>query len=95
MDFKWYGDDLIKKIKEINGKYSYEEIFTSAFMKKYTKSNNFEEFISKSGLGLKEFKQETNKNLDEYVRKNTNNYFTSWKLMRNRAIMERIKNKLK
>ena len=90
-NIKWHDSDLIKNIKnKINGKYPIEKIFTPTFMKKYIKcSNNFDEFVSKSGFKLKEFELKPNKYLDDYIRKNANQ-FNSWRDMYEKAIGEYI-----
>lgn len=98
MDFKWYGDELIKKINKEFGKITEIELFTPSFMRRFTKFGSFKEFILKSGLidpnkkNIKEaLKAISEKDLDEYIRKNTNNNFNSWKDMSKRVYDEYIK----
>ncbi len=98
MDFKWYGDELIKKINKKFGNITEIELFTPSFMRRFTKFGSFKEFILKSGLidpnkeNIKEaLKAIPKKDLDEYIRKNTNNNFNSWKDMLKRAYDEYIK----
>lgn len=98
MDFKWYGDELIKKINKKFGNITEIELFTSSFMRRFTKFGSFKEFILKSGLidpnkeNIKEaLKAIPKKDLDKYIRKNTNNNFNSWKDMLKRAYDEYIK----
>ena len=98
MDFKWYGDELIKKINKKFGNITEIEFFTPSFMRRFTKFGSFKEFILKSGLidpnkeNIKEaLKAIPKKDLDEYIRKNTNNNFNSWKDMLKRAYDEYIK----
>ena len=98
MDFKWYGDELIKKINKKFGNITEIELFTPSFMRRFTKFGSFKEFILKSGLidpnkeNIKEaLKAIPKKDLDKYIRKNTNNNFNSWKDMLKRAYDEYIK----
>jgi len=98
VDFKWYGDELIKKINKKFGNITEIELFTPSFMRRFTKFASFKEFILKGGLidpnkeNIKEaLKAIPKKNLDEYIRKNTNNNFNSWKDMLKRAYDEYIK----
>jgi len=87
-NIKWNNKELTKKIEDKFGRVPYNKLFTPTFMKKYTKySNNFDEFVSKSGFKLKEFELKPNKNLDECIRKNTNR-FNSWQDMYKKAINE-------
>jgi 5'-3' exonuclease len=90
MNFKF--DDSIKKIKKgiKKTKVSYNTLFNPLFMKSFTNSNNFEEFILKSGLvnsdkevSEEAFKAIPEKDLDKYICKNTK--FSSWKAMRTKA----------
>ena len=98
MDFKWYGDELIKKINKKLGNITEIELFTPSFMRRFTKLGSFKEFILKSGLIdpnkeniKKALKAIPKKDLDEYIRENTNNNFNSWKDMLKRAYDEYIK----
>jgi len=84
MDFKWYDSELIKKIKEKVGQdVPADKLFNPMFMKSFTKSSNFDEFVLKSGFTLKEFKLKPNKDLDKYIGENTK--FSSWQDMLNKA----------
>jgi len=96
--FKWYGDELIKKINKEFSNITEIELFTPSFMRRFTKFGSFKGFILKSGLidpnkeNIKEaLKAIPKKDLDEYIRKNTNNNFNSWKDMLKRAYDEYIK----
>lgn len=63
------------------------------FMKSFTKSSNFDEFVLKSGFTLKEFKLKPNKDLDKYICENTK--FSSWQDMLNKAGAEYLKSQYK
>lgn len=89
-NIKWNDKELIKKIENKFGRVPVSKLFTPTFMKSFTKSNSFEEFVLKSGFTLKEFELKPNKNLDEYIRKNVNQ-FNSWQDMYKKAINEYIK----
>jgi len=89
-NIKWNDKELIKKIKDKFGRVPVNKLFTPAFMKSFTKSNSFEEFVLKSDFALKEFELKPNKNLDEYIRKNANQ-FNSWQDMYKKAINEYTK----
>ena len=98
MDFKWYGDDLIKIINKKFSNITEDELFTSSFMRRFTKFGSFKEFILNGGLidpneeNITEaFKAISKKDLDEYIRKNTNSSFNSWEDMLKRAFDEFIK----
>jgi len=98
VDFKWYGDELIKKINKKVGNITEIELFTPSFMRRFTKFGSFKEFILKGGLidpnkeNIEEaLKAIPEKDLDEYIRKNTNNNFNSGKDMLKRAYDEYIK----
>ena len=86
-NIKWSDKELIKKIENKFGRVPVNKLFTPTFMKSFTKSNSFEEFVLKSGFTLKEFELKPNKNLDEYIRKNVNQ-FNSWQDMYKKAINE-------
>lgn len=98
MDFKWHGDELIKKINEKFSNITEDELFTPSFMRRFTKFDSFKEFILNSGLiDLNEedineaIKAISKKKLDEYIRKNTNNNFNSWENLLKRATNEFLK----
>jgi len=89
-NIKWNDKELIKNIEDKFGRVPYNKLFTPTFMKSFTKSNSFEEFVLKSGFMLKEFELKPNKNLDEYICKNANQ-FNSWQDMYKKAINEYTK----
>ena len=100
MDFKFddFGFKNIKK--ELREKVPIKKLFNPMFMKSFTKSCSFEEFIFKSGLvnSNKEvtevaFKAIPEKDLDKYIYKN--NKFSSWKAMCIKAEMEYWKSQYK
>ena len=102
MDFKF--DDsgfkkLSKNIKEMKEKVPIEKLFTPMFMKRYTKSHNFEEFILKSGLVNSEkevtpeaFRAILDKDWNKYILKNTS--FSSWQAMQEKALKEYLTSQL-
>ena len=76
-----------------------EDIFTIEFMKRYTKSRNFGEFLDESGLTNPEelitkeiFEAIPDKEWDEYISKHTS--FSSWDDMLIKATEEYIKSNL-
>ena len=99
--FKWYGDELIKKINEKYGEITDKDLFVPSFMKRFTKFSSFEEFVFKSRLinpdkenKIEAFKKIPKEDLDKYVRENTTN-FTSWEDMLKKAFKEYVdKNKI-
>ena len=100
MDFK-FDDSGFKNIKnKIKMKVRINDLFNPMFMKRFTKSSSFEEFILKSGLvnSEKEVTLEAceaipDKDLDKYIRKNTK--FPSWEAMHSKAVMEYLKSQYK
>lgn len=102
MDFKF--DDsgfrkLSKNIKEMKEKVPIEKLFTSMFIKSYTKSHNFEECVLKSGLvnsekevTLEAFKAIPDKDWNKYILKNT--LFSSWRAMQEKALKEYLTSQL-
>ena len=89
-NIKWNDKELIKRIENKFGRFPASKLFNPTFMKSFSKSNSFEEFVSKSGFTLKEFELKPNKNLDKYIRKNINQ-FNSWQDMYKKAINEYTK----
>lgn len=76
-----------------------EDIFTIEFMKRYTKSRNFGEFLDESGLTDPEelitkeiFEAIPDKEWDKYISKHTS--FSSWDDMLIKATEEYIKSNL-
>jgi hypothetical protein len=76
-----------------------EDLFTIEFMKRYTKSRNFKEFLAESGfidpeeLVTKEvFEAFPNEEWNEYISKNT--FFSSWNDMLRKSTEEYIKSNL-
>jgi hypothetical protein len=82
--------NLLKKLKTNLEEFLLISYLLLAFMKSFIKSNSFEEFVLKSDFTLKEFELKPNKNLDEYIRKNANQ-FNSWQDMYKKAINEYTK----
>ena len=95
-------DKTIKKIKDLESKKQIPiiELFSSSFMKKYTKYNSFENFIQASNLiplGTKIITNEIfeaipDKELDDYIKAST--IFKSWSEMLQAATHEYIKKQL-
>lgn len=102
MNFKF--DDsgfkkLSKNIKEIKEKVPIEKLFSPMFMKRYTKSYNFEEFVLKCGLVNSEkevtpeaFRAIPDKDWNKYILKNTS--FSSWQAMQEKALKEYLTSQL-
>ena len=90
---------LSKNLKEIKEKVPIEKLFTSLFMRKHTKSCNFEEFILKSGLvnsdkevTLKAFEAIQDDDWNKYILKHTS--FSSWQDMQEKALKEYLTSQL-
>ena len=95
---------LRKKLREMkdleHGKnVPIEELLNPKFMKRYTKSRDFEEFILESGLINSEkpitkevFEAIPNEDWDEYISKHTS--FSSWHDMLEKAGEEYLANRL-
>jgi hypothetical protein len=90
---------LSKNIKEMKEKVPIEKLFTPMFMKRYTKSYNFEEFVLKSELvnsekevTPEEFRAIPDKDWNKYILKNTS--FSSWQAMQEKALKEYLTSQL-
>jgi len=102
MDFKL--DDsgfnkINKNIKEMKEKVPIEKLFTPFFMRKHTKSCNFEEFILKSGLvnskkevTLEALRAIPDDDWNKYILKHTS--FSSWQDMQEKALKEYLTSQL-
>ena len=90
---------LKKNLKEIKEKVPIEKLFTPMFMKKYTKSCNFEKFILKSGLvnsekevTLEALRAIPDDDWNKYILKHTS--FSSWQDMQEKAWEEYMPSQL-
>ena len=86
-----------KAAKELDGTHSvsFEDLFTTPFMKKYTQFQSIEEFFSSSSFNVtsqEDFEVIPEEDMDAYVASNTN--FETWENMLSKAAEEYAARKL-
>lgn len=82
-------DKLRKNIKNLNGTHesSFDELFNAAFMRKYTRSSSFNEFLEKSGFKVTsqdEFESIPDAEWNRYIVANSK--FPNWNSMQQAAV---------
>ncbi|MCI8486825.1 MAG: hypothetical protein HFJ20_07215 [Clostridia bacterium] len=91
-----FQKELNNKVQKINSTpKKFSDIFTSSFMKKYTKCSNINDFFDNGGFTInskEEFVNIDETDLDTYVSSNTS--FSSWNDMYKTASTEYVKNQL-
>lgn len=83
--------EIQKKARNLQGEHqvSFGELFTDAFMKKYSNFLSFEEFLQSSGFKVEtaeDFEAIPDDEFDKYVKENTK--FTCWQDMLHKATSE-------
>lgn len=83
-------NQMERAAKELDGTHSvsFENLFTTSFMKKYTQFQSIEEFFSSSGFDVtsqEDFEAIPEKDLDAYVSNNTS--FETWEDMFSKAMV--------
>lgn len=83
-------DNLTKKVEKASKEsisISFDELFPTSFMKKYTSYNSIDSFLKDVGIeNQTEFKNFPETILDKYVVQNTK--FSSWEAMHKKAVEE-------
>ncbi|MDF2504756.1 MULTISPECIES: hypothetical protein [Clostridium] len=98
LEFKIRGLDSIKNRLiqlEKNDSVSYNNLFTTSFMKKHTKFSSFNEFLKSGNFivnSINDFKAIPDREMDSYVRRISN--FSSWQNMLDSAVKDYTAKKL-
>lgn len=78
--------DLDKAAKNVSGQVSFDKLFTSSFMNKYTNFNSFEELLDAGNFVVnsqEDFENIPDDEFDEHIRKTTK--FKNWEDMTHTA----------